>query len=330
MTHPSSGLVDRWVRLWDSRERATSLALTRILVGSVVTCDLLVAKYEGAVPALFTPPPLGMSSGAASSPLPALASWLGSTPATATLLFWAALSSALLFTVGALYRPAALALAFLLAEFARFAPDGDAIDALFRVAIPILALSGAHARFSVDAWLLRRHESPLPERVPAWPRRLLSLQLVWVYFSAAHNRDDPAWWPQGHFSAIGRILQDPQFTGLPPGSVNGWFPVTQAATVLTMTFELSAPLMILFAWLEGRAGTGGRAGRLGDLVRRFHPRWLWLGLGVAIHLGIALTMQLGIFPFGMLALYPVFLRPDDYRVLRRILSPLFGPERGHA
>ena len=26
-----------------------------------------------------------------------------------------------------------------------------------------------------------------------------------------------------------------------------------------------------------------------------------------LHLGIAVTMQLGIFPFGMLALYPIFL-----------------------
>jgi len=28
-------------------------------------------------------------------------------------------------------------------------------------------------------------------------------------------------------------------------------------------------------------------------------------------------MQLGMFPFGMLALYPAFVHPDDYRLLRK-------------
>jgi hypothetical protein len=35
---------------------------------------------------------------------------------------------------------------------------------------------------------------------------------------------------------------------------------------------------------------------------------LWVALGVALHLGIATTVQLGIFPFGMLDPYPISVR----------------------
>ena len=38
---------------------------------------------------------------------------------------------------------------------------------------------------------------------------------------------------------------------------------------------------------------------------------LWLTVGVTFHLALALTLRLGIFPFGVLALYPVFFHPDD-------------------
>jgi hypothetical protein len=34
-------------------------------------------------------------------------------------------------------------------------------------------------------------------------------------------------------------------------------------------------------------------------------------MGVAFHLGIAATLRLGIFPFGMLAIYPVLFHPYE-------------------
>jgi hypothetical protein len=61
-------------------------------------------------------------------------------------------------------------------------------------------------------------------------------------------------------------------------------------------------------WLDKRPGRGGR---FGDAVRRLRIRWLWVGLGVGLHLGIAVTLQIGVFPFVMLALYPAFFGPDE-------------------
>jgi hypothetical protein len=326
-------MIERWVALWDRREAPTSLALTRIFVGTVVLFDLLAAQLAGAVPELWTPPPLGMAGGF-SGELPLTAQWLGATPATALLLWRVAVVSSLLFLFGALHRPSGFVLTFALAQLGHCQPDSDGFDRLMRIAVPILALSRADARWSVDAWVRRKLGKTAPARVPAWPRYLLAFQLAWTYFSAAHNRDDPAWWPHGGFSAIGQILADPHFARFPAGSLSFLYPLTQLATAATMLFELSAPLMVLSRDLYGDKARGGR---WTELTRKYRLRWAWLGLGVLLHLGIALTMQLGMFPFGMLALYPAFLHPDDHRALRKPAAPSCTlPERspslpeGHA
>jgi len=38
---------------------------------------------------------------------------------------------------------------------------------------------------------------------------------------------------------------------------------------------------------------------------------IWIGLAVSFELGIAMTLRLGNFPFGMLALFPLLLMPAD-------------------
>jgi len=300
-------VIDRWVAFWDRREAPTSLALIRIAVGLVVLMDLLGAARAGAVPALFAPPPFGMGSGAVSAHLPVLASWLGASQRTALFLWWLAVVAAAMVLFGAAYRVGALALSFALAEVAAFQPDGDGIDRLLRIVVPILALSQAHARWSVDAWWRNRRGRPAPIEVPAWPRYLIVLQLVWLYFSAAHSRDDVSWWPQGGFSAIAKILADPHFARFAPGSLASVYPVTQLATAVTMLFELSAPLMALT--LTTRFGRHSALYRWAQSLRL---RWIWMATGASLHLGIGITMQIGIFPLGMLALYPAFLGPDDY------------------
>ena len=51
---------------------------------------------------------------------------------------------------------------------------------------------------------------------------------------------------------------------------------------------------------------------------------LWLGLGVSFELGIAFTMRLGNFPWGMLAIYPVMLLPED--LVARVAGHAGGEE----
>jgi hypothetical protein len=265
--------------------------------------------------------------------LPLAARLFGANSETAALLFWVALGASLAFTLGVLFRPAAWILLAALTELAHVAPDGDrGIDKLLRIAVIVLALSCAGQRWSIDAVLRERYgrrgravpreASLLPLKAPAWPRYLLFAQLCWMYFSAAHNRSGRAWWPHGRFSAISQVLADPHMARFAPHVTSGLHPLLQVVTAATMLFELSAPLLIWVTFLDRREGRGGR---VGDWLRRYRVRWVWLGLGVSLHLGIALTMRLGIFPFGVLALYPLLIHPEELERGARWLRARLGP-----
>lgn len=304
--------AERWTRFWDAREAPTSLWLCRVLVSVVVAADLLQAWLLDLVPAAWAVPPHGLGWGVTGETPPWAVSWFGASPSVVVWVWGLALLASFAFALGAGTRVSGLVLSLLLAELARFAPHGDrGVDILLRTVVPILALSGSHARWSVDAWVRTKRGKARLTRVTAWPRYLLFVQLVWVYNSAAQHRYDSAWWPTGHFSALGTLLCDPHFARFETGWVAAVYPLTQVATAATMLFELGSPLLLLWTWLDRAPHRGGV---WGDRVRRFRVRWLWLAFGVTLHLGIALTMRLGIFSFGVLALYPALVHPDELGV----------------
>ena len=154
---------------------------------------------------------------------------------------------------------------------------------LLHILLALLAMSGADGEWSFDAWWRSRRGRPPLDTVPAWPRYLLMLQLLWLYFSAAHHRGR-SWGPPDGFTAIDYVLSDPHFARFTPGSLHLFSPLMRAGTTLTMLFELSAPLFLLLTWLDRHPDRGGK---LGMFVRRWKLRWVWLSIGVSLHLGIA-------------------------------------------
>lgn len=314
--------VRQWVEFWDEREAPTSLCVCRVLVSLVVAADLLQAWLVGLMPAAWAPPPNGLGWAVASESPPWAASWFGPSPSVVVWLWGASLLTSFTFALGLATRVSGFVLALLLADLARYAPDGNrGIDILLRTVIPVLALSGSQARWSVDAWLRAKWGKPRPAQVTAWPRYLLFAQLVWMYSSAAQNRYDPAWWPSGRFAALGTLLCDPHYGRFTSAWVSALYPLTQVATAATMVFEMGSPLLLLWTWLDRTPDSGGR---FGDRVRAFKVRWLWLAFGVALHLGIALTMRLGIFSFGVLALYPALVHPDELSAAWSRLRARYG------
>jgi hypothetical protein len=304
-------VIARWVAFWDRREGPESLALLRILVPLVILLDLGTALQLGLLPGLWAPPPHGLGWVGVTGTAPPLTRVLGASTGTVWLVVGLAVLGALLLLVGLLHRAGAVVLALATAELARLAPDGErAVDILLRLAVLVLAFSRADACWSVAALLRARSGRPALRAIPAWPRQLLFLQLVWVYFSAGHNRGGTAWWPAGELSAIANVLSDPHYARFAPGWTAAVFPLTQASTALTMLFELGAPILVPLTLLDLRHLDGGAAGAL---VRRFRLRFVYLGLGVLLHLGIWLTMRLGIFSLGMLSLYSVLLEPSEIR-----------------
>jgi len=152
--------------------------------------------------------------------------------------------------------------------------------------------------------------------VPAWGRHLLLLQLVFMYTVAGVAKVGARWMPFADFSALWVILHDPavaRFTPPPPG----WaYPLTQIGTAVTLAWEWTTPLLLLV--FLGRH-LGDRAPAWLQRVVSWRPEWGWVGIGAIFHLGIAILMDLGIFPWAMLALYPAFLHPDDlHRFVARL------------
>lgn len=289
-----------WVELLDRREPPTALALVRIGVALVSLANLGNAARLGLVDALYSPLPTGFATH--------YQPWL---PLGAHGLWLVAVIALVAIATGTATRVACLVFVLVSAQLSQLAPEAESgYDQLLRVVLVILALSRCNARWSVDAWIARRLGRPPPAEIPAWPRYLLMLQLVWVYFSGGQNKAGSEWGPLGGFTALADALTDPHSARFDPSWLAAVYPLTRVATAVTMLFELGAPLYLVSYYF---AATRDRPGRLRAAWNRLHLRWVWLALGVAFELGIAISLRIGDFPWGMLALYPVLLLPEELR-----------------
>ena len=141
------------------------------------------------------------------------------------------------------------------------------------------------ARFSLDIWLGRR---PAQATVAGLPVRLLRLQIALIYLAAGLSKSGPSWMDG---SAVYYSVQNLDF-GRPPGV---WLAahraLARAVTFGTLAIEISfAPLVLL-------------------PLRTTAARALGLLLGLALHLGIALAMRVGIFSWVLPASYTILLSP---------------------
>jgi hypothetical protein len=297
-----------WIELWDRRESPELLGLVRIGVGLVLLSDL----YWTWALDLVVPLMAGEGQGGLSGVTPktgAWFAWVGDGPDAARLLHASLVAAGLGLALGMFSRGSAAAFLLLSAEWARILPDADrGIDTLLRNVLFVLALSRCGDAFSLDAvWSTgtwRGSGAP----VPAWPRRVLVLQIVVMYFTAGVQKYAQHWWPWGGWSALYVILQDwavaaHDFSWLRHPLL---YPLTQVATALTMAWQWTYPVVLLHTfeppWPPGRFRRWFAAWRL---------HWVWIAVGVWFHVQLALTMELGIFPYGMLALYWVFLSPSE-------------------
>lgn len=291
----------RWVSLMDRRESATALALVRIGAALVLIGDHLWTWHVGLIDPLWSRLPDGFATG--------YSGWADTLDISAHGLWASAFVSLVLVAVGLLARPACIVFVIVSAQQSAIAPNSEsAIDMLMRVVFIILALSRCNAKWSLDAVIRRAIGRPMPALIPAWPRYLLMFQLLWMYFSSGQNKSNAAWGPHGGFTALANALMDPHNGRLDPSLIASVYPLTQVATALTMLFELTALAYLLLLYY---AATRDQPGRLRHFCNRYQLRWIWLSLGVAFELGIAVGLRLGAFPFGMLALFPVLLLPGE-------------------
>ncbi|MEC7242286.1 MAG: HTTM domain-containing protein [Myxococcota bacterium] len=321
----------RWVALWDHKEHPRVLGTIRILLGLVLLYDFLYIWHLGLVEPLFAPHEIGGISNVMERPKsPLIYEWFPESTATAWGLQLAICTSALLFTVGLFTRLSGAILLLCLAQSAQIVPLGDrGIDLMVRNVLFLLLFSQCGAWASLDARRKTGRFSGDGSAVSAWPRHLLIVQLVVMYFTAGVQKVGMDWMPMGGFAALFVVLQDPAVARADFSWLSSVYPITQLASATTMLFEWLAPFVLLTYHFRN---TPGKTSRLRTFYRRFNPHYYWIGIGVLLHLGIALTLALGIFPYAMLALYPAFFHPDEWQKILHSIAGRFGNSaiQGHS
>lgn len=283
-----------WVARANRMEDARPLAAVRIAVALALTLDLLQTGRLGLIPVLYRPYASGGLSDVQDS-----AYVLGNilpVELAGPVLWGLSVACFALVALGVWSRPATLLGVLAYAQLGHLCPPGDrGIDRVLRTVLLILLASDAHR-----CWALTGKEAVRQMR--GWTSDLLRTLLVVVYMSAgvAKLMTQPGWLAISGLPVLYRVMCDPLAAHLDPMSTQRWF----------------WPLRIL-GWCTIAMETSGWV-----LYTRWAPYWAICGVGM--HLGIALTMELGMFSWGMLALYPLLLAPfwlprlDRWRARRAV------------
>jgi hypothetical protein len=304
-------MMGTWVQIWDRREPPHVLAAIRMLLAIVVLVDLLqLAMFDLVVPLYADVSEGGLAQIMGRDQLPWAYRLLGDGPRMAILCWAVTAISAAMFGVGLWTRLAGFAFVLASANLAQIMPPTDrAIDALVRNIVLILSCSGCHRAWAIDAWLRTRKWWDGCE-VPAWPRLLIVAQMLILYGSAGFKKVGLSWTPIGDLSAIYLTLSDPSFGLVEASMLDRFYWATQLTTVATWTWEWLTPIAAFAWWCRA---TRSRPGRVRAFLNRTDFWRRWVTIGVLFHVGTILTMRLGMFPFGTLALYPAFFHPNEWR-----------------
>lgn len=298
-----------WVELLSHREPATSLAWFRIAVALVMLYSLLSMVAADLVEVMWVD--------AAYGGLQTLSTrhWLvgllgGRTPATAWTLVGSGLLLSSLLAVGLGGRiTALLALQVYYALTTGQGTLSGGYDTLVTNALWLLVLSESTATLSLDC--RRRTGRFTSDRpVPAWPRYLVILQLVVVYTTTGLHKLSPVWTPGGDHSALYWVFQEPTWRRFDmTWTASEWvYPLTQLGTAVTWWWEVLAPLLLVVYWARYTAARGGRVRRA---LNRFDLRIPWAAIGISLHLGILVLINVGPFSWISLAYYLCLITPPD-------------------
>ena len=307
-----------WVAYWDEREPPVVLGLVRILFAACVVADFATIGRLGLVHPLMTVAEVGgLSDALLRDSIPLYHRLLPGLVESGWILWGVLLASSLTLLLGLYTRVSAAVLLVAWAQYASLEPYGDrGVDMLCRLVLAVLVFAPADRWGSVDAW--RRTGSVwgsgAPE--PSWARKLLVGQLVLVYFTAGITKVGVTWWPWGHASALYYALQDPAVAAFDFGFLRqmAWFRVAQVGALTTLLYQISYPTVLLLMWWRRHPGRGGP---IAAFCSRYRLELLWIGAGALFHVVLATVMNLGTFPWVMLALYPVWFSATEWQEIGR-------------
>jgi hypothetical protein len=184
----------------------------------------------------------------------------------------------------------------------------------------LLMLMPAGRGFSLDARLLGWGGT-----VPVWCRRILQLQLGILYTATGLEKTGDTWHVDG--TAIYYTLTNPYNRHFDAGplfaALQPW--VLRPLTFLVLVWEVSFGGFVVYHWLRELAGLAGH--RLPAFGRRRAGgwpipdlRWLFLGFGVAMHVGIQIGVYVVLFSPLIIGSYVCFLSSEELLRLSTRLS----------
>jgi uncharacterized membrane protein YphA (DoxX/SURF4 family) len=221
----------------------------------------------------------------------------------AALIAWLVAAACLLLGLGT--RLAAIGVWLLSTSFANINSYLDnAGDQVRYILTLYLMLTPCGAAWSLDAWLRRRRGKLLGRvMVYPWALRLLFVQMVLVYWCNGIYKATGSDWPSG--DSLYYVLGDLQLTRWSYAQFPAPYLFTKLLSWTVLVWEVTFPLWVCLPWRwlgDQLAGNGGTSRRLlAGLVHNV-PVYALL-FGVAFHLGIGFSMELGFFVPYMLCLY---------------------------
>lgn len=289
-----------WLRWLEAREPGTTLALVRIAVAAIVLGTLLSVLRTDLLGVLWVDAAHGgyRRLGAGHVVLRVLG---GARPEVMWSLFGVAVAGAVALLLGLGGRLAAAIT--LMAFHPLVTVNADASggsDAMMTNALWLLVLGEGTATLSLDC---RRRCGRWTDARPvaAWPRHLFVLQLVVVYTATGLHKMSIDWVPGGSHAALWWVLHDPTWCrfDLREAAISA-YPLLRVAAAITWWWEVTAPIWLLAFWLHA---TRDRPGRVRALLRRVDPRLVFTAIGVSLHVGILLVLEVGPFSWISLAYY---------------------------
>lgn len=305
---------------WVARtEQGTALALFRIGLGLCVLNVVLPMLWTGVHTLLL----VDVSDGGYRS---IKGDWLvgllgGPTQAGVGRLGALTAAFGLLLTLGLGGRATALGALLCCISLFKLNPSaGGGHDRLLTNALWLTVLAESTATLSLDCW--RRTRRFTSDRlVPAWPRFLAVYQIVAVYTATGTQKLGVDWMPWGGFNAVYKALMMPSWRRFDMSWLGPFYPLTQLASAMTLVFEWGAVVWLLSAWFRD---TRDRPGWLRATFNRLDLRAVWALMGVGMHLGIQLFMNVGPFSWVTLSFYACLWHPDEWRAFGQRVRARLG------
>lgn len=305
-------LIRVWDRFWFAPTSARPLGAFRIVFGPIVLLNLALIAPD--IDVWFTDAgrlrgnePREMAGAAWSEAFNVPMRWSPlqtyRDPWTVRAFFLGTAVAAVGFTLGWRTRVMSVAVyaGMLSIHHANLLTNSGA-DALLTIVCFLMMLSPCGAAYSLDARRRARgYGGAFSALVSPWPQRLIAIQVSVVYFMAGILKAGGKTWIDG--TALHYVLSNAEIRRFDLG-LTAYPSLINAMTLGTVITEVALAFLL---W-----------------VRAARP--LMIAIGVTLHCGIMLTINIPIFGELMMATYLCFLTAGEWDVVARRLDPrrLFG------